>query len=294
MRNLVFDGLQDRSPHLRKRPPSEQLQSPQILPKKLASFIRLPESSLTQLCYVGLFRLIRNHLQMKFDPAVAHLIDHTILKPEATREEVLGVCAEALNFEFASVCVNPYWVPLVAGQLRGSPVKVCTVVGFPLGATSTASKVAETLGAIKDGAQEIDMVLNIGALRGGDRDAVESDIRAVVAASHTHGAIVKVILETALLDDNQKNLACRLSQKAGADFVKTSTGFSKAGATVGDITLMRRAVGPSMGVKASGGVRTLADLRAMVAAGATRIGASASVAIVEETAASLTDPGAKP
>jgi deoxyribose-phosphate aldolase len=220
---------------------------------------------------------------MTFDPAVARLIDHTILKPEATKDEVLKVCTEALKFGFASVCVNPYWVPLVAGELRGSPVKVCTVVGFPLGATSTASKVAETLGAIKDGASEIDMVINIGALRGGDTAAVEVDIKAVVAASHAHDAIVKVILETALLDDQQKTLACRLSQKAGADFVKTSTGFSKAGATVADIALMRGAVGPSMGVKASGGVRTLADLRAMVAAGASRVGASASVAIVQET-----------
>jgi deoxyribose-phosphate aldolase len=220
---------------------------------------------------------------MTFDPAVARLIDHTILKPEATKDEVLKVCAEALKFGFASVCVNGYWVPLVAGELRGSPVKVCTVVGFPLGAMSTAAKVAETLGAIKDGASEIDMVINIGALRGGDKDAVEADIKAVVAASHAHGAIVKVILETALLDDDQKMLACRLSQKAGADFVKTSTGFSKSGATAADIALMRGVVGPSMGVKASGGVRTLADLRAMVAAGASRVGASASVAIVQET-----------
>jgi deoxyribose-phosphate aldolase len=221
---------------------------------------------------------------MPFDRAVARLIDHTILKPEATRDEVLRICAEALQFEFASVCVNAYWTPLVAAELRGSLVAVCTVAGFPLGATSTSAKVAETLGAIKDGAGEIDMVLNIGALRGGDRAAVEGDIRAVVHASHGHGAIVKVILETALLDDVQKTLACRLSQNAGADFVKTSTGFSKSGATVADVALMRRAVGPSMGVKASGGIRTLADLKAMVAAGATRIGASASVAIVEETA----------
>jgi deoxyribose-phosphate aldolase len=223
---------------------------------------------------------------MTFDPAVARLIDHTILKPEATTDEVLKVCAEALKFGFASVCVNGYWVPLVAAELRGSPVKVCTVVGFPLGAMSTAAKVAETLGAIKDGASEIDMVINIGALRGGDKDAVESDIKAVVAASHAHGAIVKVILETALLDDEQKALACRLSQKAGADFVKTSTGFNKTGATAADIALMRGVVGPSMGVKASGGVRTLADLRSMVAAGASRVGASASVAIVQETGTS--------
>jgi deoxyribose-phosphate aldolase len=226
---------------------------------------------------------------MTFDRAVARLIDHTILKPEAVRDEVLRVCSEALQYEFASVCVNAYWAPLVAAELRGSAVKVCTVAGFPLGATSTSSKVAETLGALKDGAREIDMVLNIGALLGGDKSAVESDIRAVVQASHAHGAIVKVILETALLDDQRKILACRISQNAGADFVKTSTGFSKSGATVADVALMRRTVGSSMGVKASGGIRTLADLKAMVAAGASRVGASASVAIVEQT---ITQTGA--
>jgi deoxyribose-phosphate aldolase len=221
---------------------------------------------------------------MNFDPAVARLIDHTILKPEAVREEVLQVCAEALQFGFASVCVNPFWTKTVASLLRGSPVRVCTVTGFPLGATTTAAKAAETLSAVRDGAEEIDMVINIGALRGGERDVVKTDILAVVAASHGHGAIVKVIIETALLDDAQKILACKISQDAGADFVKTSTGFSKGGATVHDVTLMRRTVGPSMGVKASGGIRTLADLRAMVAAGASRIGASASVQIMQETA----------
>ncbi len=221
---------------------------------------------------------------MNFDRAVARLIDHTILKPEATREEVGQVCAEALKFEFAAVCVNPFWTKFVKSELGDSPVKVCTVTGFPLGATSTAAKIAETLAALRDGAEEIDMVINIGALRGGERDIVRSDIEAVVAASHGHGAIVKTIIETALLDDAQKALACRLAQDAGADFVKTSTGFSKAGATAADVTLMRRTVGKAMGVKASGGIRTLADLKAMVDAGATRIGASASVRIVEETA----------
>jgi len=221
---------------------------------------------------------------MNFDRSVARLIDHTILRPEAVRDDIRKVCAEALQFEFAGVCVNPFWAKLVAAELRGSPVKVCTVAGFPLGATHTAAKVAETLGALRDGAEEIDMVINIGALRGGERDVVKSDIQGVVLASHGRGAIVKVIIETALLDDAQKVLACRLAQDAGADFVKTSTGFSKAGATVADVALMRRAVGTSMGVKASGGIRTLADLRAMVAAGATRVGASASVQIMEETA----------
>jgi deoxyribose-phosphate aldolase len=225
---------------------------------------------------------------MNFDRTVARLIDHTILKPEALRSEEKTACAEAPRYEFASVCVNAFWVPLVAAKLRGSPVKVCTVAGFPLGATSTAAKVAETGAALADGAQEIDMVINLGALRGGETGVVESDIRAVVEAGHAHGAIVKVIIETALLTEDQKVLACRLTQAAGADFVKTSTGFSKSGATVEDIALMRRTVGPSMGVKASGGIRTLEELKAMVAAGATRIGASAGVRIMEATA----DPGA--
>jgi deoxyribose-phosphate aldolase len=222
---------------------------------------------------------------MNFDRTIARLIDHTILKPEATRDEVKQVCVEALNFEFASVCVNSFWTKFVAAQLRDSPVKVCTVAGFPLGANSTAAKVAETLAALRDGAEEIDMVINIGALCGGERDVVKSDIQGVVAASHGRGAIVKVIIETALLDDPKKTLACKLAQDAGADFVKTSTGFSKAGATVADVTLMRRAVGKSMGVKASGGIRTLTDLKAMVSAGATRIGASSSVRIIQETVA---------
>ncbi len=180
---------------------------------------------------------------MSFDRSVARLIDHTILKPEATRDEVRKVCAEALEFEFASVCVNAFWTKMVAEELRGSPVKVCTVAGFPLGATLTAAKVAETLASLRDGAEEIDMVINIGALRGGERDVVKRDIEGVVLASHGHGAIVKVIIETALLDDAQKVLACRLARDAGADFVKTSTGFSKAGATAADVALMRRTVG---------------------------------------------------
>ena len=207
------------------------------------------------------------------------------MKPEATRAEVLKVCQEARQYGFASVCVNPYWVPLVRQELAGSPVKVCTVVGFPLGATSTEAKVAETAAAVRDGAQEIDMVINVGALRSGDRLAVEQDIREVVEVSHRAGAIVKVILETALLDDRQKVVASTLAKLASADFVKTSTGFSKTGATAHDVALMRSVVGPSIGVKAAGGIRTLADLEAMTAAGATRIGASASVKIVEATAA---------
>jgi deoxyribose-phosphate aldolase len=214
-------------------------------------------------------------------PSVASLIDHTLLRPDATSADILELCRQARQYNFASVCLNPYWVPLAVLELAESPVKICTVVGFPLGATSTAAKVAETEAALADGAQEIDMVQNVGALRGGDREAVQDDIEAVVDAAHRHGAIVKVILETALLDDDQKATACVIAKAAGADFVKTSTGFGPSGATVHDIELMRRAVGPNMGVKASGGIRTLDDFKKMVAAGATRVGASASVKIVE-------------
>ena len=219
-----------------------------------------------------------------FDSSIAALIDHTLLKPEATAADIRKVCAEARHYGFASVCVNPYWVRLVAGELAGSPVKVCSVVGFPLGASATEIKVAETAAAIRDGAQEIDMVLNIGELRGGNQDAVRGDIKAVVEAAHAGGAIVKVILETALLDDQQKIAASLLAKEAGADFVKTSTGFGPGGATAADVALMRRTVGPALGVKASGGVRTLEDLKTMVEAGANRVGASASVKIVEATA----------
>lgn len=224
-------------------------------------------------------RNVRNTNNM--DSSIASLIDHTILKPEATRADVVKVCGEARQYGFASVCVNPYWVPVAKAELAGTPVKVCTVTGFPLGATSTEAKVAETAAALRSGAQEIDMVINIGALRSGDHDLVKSDIQEVVKISHAAGAIVKVILETALLDDNQKVVACTLAKLAGADFVKTSTGFAKAGATAHDVALMRSVVGPDMGVKAAGGIRTLADFQAMTAAGATRIGASASINIVE-------------
>ena len=212
---------------------------------------------------------------------IARLIDHTILKPEAVRSDVKAICAEALKYGFASVCVNSFWTPFVASELRGSAVKVCTVAGFPLGAASTAAKIAETRAAMADGAQEIDMVINVGALRGGEIEIVEADIRAIADVAHGQGAILKVIIETALLNHDEKILACRSAVAAGADFVKTSTGFSRSGATTDDVALMRRTVGPSIGVKASGGIRTLADLQAMVAAGANRIGASASVQILE-------------
>ena len=217
--------------------------------------------------------------------AIAALIDHTLLRPEAAAADIRRICAEARQYNFASVCVNPYWVPLVKAELAGSPVKVCAVVGFPFGANATATKVAETETAIRDGAQEIDMVLNVGELRGGNLDAVRQDIQTVVEAAHRGGAIVKVILETALLDDDQKIAACKLAKAARAEFVKTSTGFGPRGATVHDVALLRRVVGAEMGVKASGGIRTLEDLKNMAAAGATRIGASASVRIIEAIAA---------
>lgn len=215
------------------------------------------------------------------NPGIASLIDHTLLKPEATRDDIRRLCREARQYGFASVCVNPYWVPLAAAELKGSPVKVCTVVGFPLGASTTGTKVAEAEAALRSGAQELDMVINIGALRSGDQEAVLEDIRAVVEAAHRAGALVKTILETAMLDDSQKVLACTLARLARADFVKTSTGFGPGGATAQDVALMRLAAGPEMGVKAAGGIRTLEEFENMVAAGATRIGASASVKILE-------------
>ncbi len=222
-------------------------------------------------------------------PPLARMIDHTALKAETTEADIRALCDEARRFCFASVCVNPSWVPLAAELLRGSPVLVCTVVGFPLGATQTAAKAFEAESAVRDGASEIDMVLHVGMLRSGHYGYVEDDIRAVVTASRRAGAsAVKVILETALLDDRQKVIACVLSRNAGADFVKTSTGFSTGGATAADIELMRKAVGSGMGVKASGGVRSRADAENLIAHGATRIGASASVAIVQGTVSTST------
>ncbi len=212
---------------------------------------------------------------------IAALIDHTLLKPEATEADIRRICGEAREYGFASVCVNPYWVPVVAAELAGSAVKVCSVVGFPLGANRFGQKIVEATDAANEGAREVDMVINIGELRGGNVQAVHTEIHMMVQTAHMLDAIVKVILETALLNEEQKITACRLSKEAGADFVKTSTGFGPGGATVEDVALMRKTVGQGMGVKASGGIRTLEDLRKMVAAGATRIGTSAGVKIVE-------------
>jgi deoxyribose-phosphate aldolase len=211
---------------------------------------------------------------------LAKFIDHTLLRPDATASEIDTMCDEAMQYGFASVCINPTWVKRAAERLRGSSVKVCTVIGFPLGATSPEIKAMEARRALRDGAREVDMVINIGALKSGDRALVLADIAKVVDAAHEGGAIAKVILETALLTDEEKVIASSLARQAKADFVKTSTGFNGGGATVYDVALMRETVGPTMGVKASGGVRTLEDAEDMIAAGATRIGASAGVQIV--------------
>ncbi len=214
---------------------------------------------------------------------VSGMIDHTLLKPDASRPEIEKLCREAAEFHFATVCVNPAWVATAAALLRGSGVGVCSVVGFPLGATTADVKGFETRRAIFDGATEIDMVINIGALKSGDLRTVERDIAAVVEACQPCGVVSKVIIEAALLTDEEKVTACTLSKAAGADFVKTSTGFASGGATAADVALMRRVVGAEMGVKAAGGVRDLDGLKAMVAAGATRVGASAGVKIVQES-----------
>ncbi|TQS74584.1 deoxyribose-phosphate aldolase [Ornithinibacillus gellani] len=210
----------------------------------------------------------------------ATYIDHTLLKPDATKDQITTLVKEADTYKFASVCVNPYWVSFCADQLKDSSVKVCTVIGFPLGASATEIKAFETKQAIADGADEVDMVINIGALKSGMDDVVRQDIEAVVKAT-TGEALVKVIIETSLLTEDEKRRACELAVAAGADFVKTSTGFSGGGATVADVKLMREVVGKDIGVKASGGVRNQQDAIAVIEAGANRIGASAGIAIIE-------------
>ena len=214
--------------------------------------------------------------------AIARMIDHTLLKPDASQDEIAQLCYEARSHHFASVCINPAHVRLAAQLLKGSDVKVCTVVGFPLGATPATVKAYETQQSIRDGATEIDMVINIGALKSRDYKVVYEDIGAVVRAAHAGNALVKVIIEAALLTDEEKVIACQLSKAAGADYVKTSTGFGPGGATVADVALMRKVVGPEIGVKAAGGVKSYSDAQAMIAAGATRLGASAGVKIIKE------------
>lgn len=224
------------------------------------------------------------------DPkAAARLIDHTLLKPEATRDQIIKHCEEARRYHFATVCVNPAYVRLCAEQLQGvDDIGICTVAGFPLGATLPEVKAFEAEQVIALGATEVDMVQNVGALKSKDYDLLRRDIAAVANATHAHGAICKVIFETVLLTDEEKEIACRIAKEAGADFVKTSTGFNTGGATVADVALMRRVVGPEMGVKAAGGVRNYADLLSMVAAGANRIGTSGGVRIIEDALGSVT------
>ncbi len=214
--------------------------------------------------------------------SIASMIDHTLLKPDATRQNIEELCREAAQFKFATVCVNPTWVALASRLLAGSGVGVCSVVGFPLGATTPDVKGYETRRAMFDGAREIDMVINVGALKSGDLRIVERDVEAVTAPCRDCGVLSKVIIEAALLTDDEKVTACTLAKAAGADYVKTSTGFGPGGATAADVALMRRVVGADMGVKAAGGVRDLEGLKAMVAAGATRVGASAGVKIVQQ------------
>jgi len=224
---------------------------------------------------------------------VASMIDHTLLKPDATRTEIESLCREAAQFKFATVCVNPAWVAEAARLLSGSGVGVCSVVGFPLGATTADVKGYEARRAIFDGAREIDMVINVGALKSGDLRVVERDIEAVTSPCRDCRVLSKVIIEAALLTDEEKITACTLAKAAGADYVKTSTGFGPGGATVADVALMRRVVGAEMGVKAAGGVRDLEGLKAMVAAGATRVGASAGVKIVQQSRGETVAPGQK-
>ena len=212
---------------------------------------------------------------------LARLIDHTMLKPDAMPAEIEQLCDEAIHYHFASVCVNPSYVPLAAAKLAETEVAVCTVVGFPLGATTTTAKICEAEQALKDGATELDMVLRIGALKAGQRTIVRDDIAAVADAVHEGGGLVKVIIETALLTEEEKALACELAREADADYVKTSTGFASAGARVDDVRLMRETVGPQMGVKAAGGIHSYEEAAAMVNAGASRLGASAGIQIIE-------------
>lgn len=228
-------------------------------------------------------------LQIRGWQAVASVIDHTLLKPEASREQIVRLCEEAASFRFAAVCVNPWWIGLAASMLRGAPVKVAATIGFPLGANHTTVKRFEAEEAIRLGAQELDMVMNVGALKSGDRQSVQSDITAVAEVAHAGGAILKVILETPLLTLEEKILGCELSLAGKADFVKTATGFF-GGATADDVSLMRGVVGDRAGVKASGGIRTAATAQAMIEAGANRLGTSSGVAIARELGATE-DPG---
>jgi len=243
--------------------------------------ISLPIASVNHIISAGADRIGATLGAKTDEEEIARTIDHTYLKPDATVEKITQLCEEAEKYNFTTVCINPNYVALCSQLLKDTPVKVTCVVGFPLGATTSTAKAMETRDAIANGADEIDMVMNIGALKSKNYDLVKKDIQAVVNAAN--GKTVKVILETALLTQEEKIKACQITKEAGADFVKTSTGFGPSGATVADVALMRRIVGPIMGVKAAGGIHTLEDVQALIKAGATRIGASASVAIIKGT-----------
>jgi deoxyribose-phosphate aldolase len=240
------------------------------------------QDKVQQVVDAGASRLSSTLGQVQMEDGVARMIDHTLLKADATQDQIAQLCYEARKYGFAAVCVNPTHVKLCSQLLQGSDVHVCTVVGFPLGATPPEVKAYEAQQSIDDGATEVDMVINIGGLKSKDYALVERDIATVARTCHTGGALLKVIIEAALLTDEEKIIACQLAKAAGADYVKTSTGFGPGGATVHDVELMRRAVGPEIGVKAAGGIKSYEDARAMVAAGATRIGASAGVKIVQQ------------
>jgi deoxyribose-phosphate aldolase len=240
------------------------------------------QDKVQQVVDAGASRLTSTLGNVSVGPEIAKMIDHTLLKPDASQDQIAQLCYEARQHSFAAVCVNPSYVKLCTQLLQGTTVHVCTVVGFPLGATPPEVKAYETQQAIDDGATEVDMVINIGALKSKDYALVERDIATLARTTHAGGAILKVIIEAAMLSDEEKVIACQLAKAAGADYVKTSTGFGPGGATVTDVALMRRAVGPEIGIKAAGGIRTYEDAQAMVAAGATRIGASAGVRILQE------------
>lgn len=240
------------------------------------------KSKVQEVVDAGASRLTSTLGNVDVGPGVAGMIDHTLLKPDATQDQIAQLCYEARKNGFAAVCVNPTYVKLCSQLLQGTPVAVCTVVGFPLGATPPEVKAYESQQAIDDGATEVDMVINIGALKSGDYGLVERDIATVARTCHAGGALLKVIIEAALLNDEEKVIACQLAKAAGANYVKTSTGFGPGGATAHDVALMRQAVGPEIGVKAAGGIKSYEDAKSMIAAGATRIGASAGVKILQQ------------
>lgn len=244
--------------------------------------VELCKDKVQQVVDAGASRLTSTLGRVDVGSGIARMIDHTLLKADASQDQIAQLCFEARKHGFASVCVNPTYVKLCAQLLKGTPVAVCTVVGFPLGATPPEVKSYEAQQAIDDGATEVDMVINVGALKSKDYALVERDIATVARTCHNSGALLKVIIEAALLNDEEKVIACQLAKAAGADYVKTSTGFGPSGATVHDVMLMREAVGAEMGIKAAGGIKSYGDAQAMIAAGATRIGASAGIEIVRQ------------